>query len=74
MEIVGERVLCTRKGKPVVLQTLEDDPMRYCIQYAGSGHYFPSEAEALAFAHGRRWIPPPRYTADPSGKEVRQDA
>ena len=74
MRIVDERLLCKWKGKPVVLQTLEDDPMRYCIQYAGNGHYFPCEATAIAYAHGRGWIPPPRFTADHCGKEVRQDA
>ena len=72
MNVVNECSLCKWRGKLVVLQTLEDDPMRYCIQYVGSGQYFPSEGRALTYAHGRGWFSPSRYTANHCGKEVKQ--
>ena len=46
MVIVKEEVICIRKGFPVRLQRLKDDPCLYCIQYAGNGHYFKTADEA----------------------------
>lgn len=70
MIIVEERQLCIHKGLPVTLQRLEDDPMQFCIQYAGNGHYFPCEVAALAYAAGRGWIVTPWYSTCPYRKEA----
>lgn len=54
MIIATERILFYRRGCPVRLQTLDEDPhANYCIQYAGSGQYFKTLDEAQAYIKKR---------------------
>lgn len=53
-----EIFICTRKGLPVTLQYLPDDPKGYlyCIQYAGNGHYFRNLKEAENYLIKRKFM------------------
>ena len=55
MFIVSEKVICTRRrGKPVRLQMLADDPYaKYCVQYCGGGVYFSTAREAALYLYHR---------------------
>lgn len=49
--IMGQREAA---GLPVILQCSRGRPVHYCIQYAGSGKYFDTLAEAMLYMH-KRW-------------------
>lgn len=39
---------------PVIVQASRDKPAHYCVQYAGTGAYFDTLAEAMLYMH-KRW-------------------
>lgn len=53
MKIIEAKMLFKNQGNPVILQTLEDDPSRFCIQYGGGGRYFSSLPEVLDYISER---------------------
>ena len=56
MKILSQELICVRKGCPVYLQRLADDPYaEWGVQYAGNGHYFPTLSEAEAYMWGRKF-------------------
>lgn len=53
--VASEKILFYRRSCPVILQRLENDPYaNYCIQYAGNGHYYKTQDEALEYVR-KRW-------------------
>lgn len=49
-------MLTVRRGRAVELGVNSDAPQPYCVQYGGSGHYFRTEADVLAYCCGRGWV------------------
>lgn len=51
-QVIGE-VKHRKNGLPMALLFNGDDPRPWCVQFAGSGHYFKTRAEAEAWAEER---------------------
>ena len=50
------RVITWARRSPVEMGHNPTAARPFCVQYRGGGHYFGTEAEALAYCAGRRWI------------------
>lgn len=56
MKILSQEKIRKIKGCDCVLQQLADDHFKWCVQYAGNGHYFKTHDEALAYLIARGFI------------------
>ena len=45
--VIKEKEICKKDGLPVILQAIDDDWAKYCIQYAGSGFYCQNWEQVL---------------------------
>lgn len=56
MKILSQEKIRKIKGCDCVLQQLADDHFKWCVQYAGNGHYFKTRDEAFAYLTARGFI------------------
>lgn len=60
MIILSQKKICTHKGCTVWLQRIQDDSppdyAKWCVQFAGNGHYFSEYDEAVDYMRKRKFL------------------